>query len=101
MKQIRKRLTYANVMSTVAVFIALGLGGAYAAEKLGKNSVGAKQLKKGAVTAAKLKAGAVGTAKIKDGAVTGQKVQEETLGKVPTAGHADRSDQAGNADSLG
>jgi hypothetical protein len=36
--------------------------------------------------------------------VTGAKVQEETLGKVPTAGHADRagnSDRADNADSLG
>lgn len=101
MKQIRKRLTYANVMSTLAVFIALGLSGAYAAEKLAKNSVGAKQLKKNAVTAAKLKAGAVGTAKLKDGAVTGAKVQEETLGKVPTAAQADRANQAGNAEALG
>jgi hypothetical protein len=33
--------------------------------------------------------------------VTGAKVQEETLGKVPAAGHADRADLAGNADSLG
>ena len=101
MKQIRKRLTYANVMSTLAVFLALGISGAYAAEKLAKDSVGAKQLKKGAVTAAKLKAGAVTTAKIKNGAVTGDKVQEETLGKVPAAAQAERADQAGHAASLG
>jgi hypothetical protein len=44
---VRSRLTYANVMATVAVFIALG-GGAYAIS-LGKNSVGSKQLKPGAV----------------------------------------------------
>jgi hypothetical protein len=44
----RGRPTYANVMSTVAVFIALG-GGAYAAIKLPENSVGSKQIKSGAV----------------------------------------------------
>jgi hypothetical protein len=101
MKQIRKHLTYANVIATLALFVALGLSTAYAADQLGKNSVGSKQLKKNAVTAAKLKPGAVATAKLKDGAVTGAKVQEETLGKVPTAGRADRADLAGNADSLG
>jgi hypothetical protein len=49
------KLTYSNVMATVAVFIALG-GASYAAIKLPKNSVGAKQLRKGAVTPKKLNA---------------------------------------------
>jgi hypothetical protein len=53
MKRLRGKLTYANVMATIAVFIALG-GASYAAVKLPKNSVGAKQLKKNAVTPAKL-----------------------------------------------
>jgi hypothetical protein len=53
MRRIRGKLTYANVMATVAVFIALG-GASYAAVKLPKNSVGVKQLKKEAVTPAKL-----------------------------------------------
>lgn len=53
MHRIRGRLTYANVIATIALFIALG-GASYAAIKLPKNSVGAKQLKKGAVTPAKL-----------------------------------------------
>jgi hypothetical protein len=53
MGRVRSRLTYANVMATVAVFIALG-GASYAAIKLPRNSVGARQLKKGAVTPAKL-----------------------------------------------
>jgi hypothetical protein len=52
-KKILGKLTYANVMATVAVFIALG-GASYAAIKPPKNSVGAKQLKRGAVTPAKL-----------------------------------------------
>jgi hypothetical protein len=47
------KLTYANVMATVAVFAALG-GGAYAAIKLPANSVGSKQIKKKAVTPAKV-----------------------------------------------
>ena len=47
------RLSYANVMATIAVFIALG-GGAYAAFTLPPNSVGTKQLKDSAVTKKKL-----------------------------------------------
>jgi hypothetical protein len=35
MNRIRRHLTYANVMATVAVFILLG-GGAYAATKIGR-----------------------------------------------------------------
>lgn len=54
MKTIRKRLTYANVISTICLFLLLGGGAAYAATHLPKNSVGSKQLKKGAVTPAKL-----------------------------------------------
>jgi hypothetical protein len=57
--QIRKKLTYANVMSTIAVFLVLGGGAAFAATQLAKNSVGAKQLKKNAVTTAKLKKASV------------------------------------------
>jgi hypothetical protein len=53
----RGRLTYANVMSTLAVFLVLG-GGAYAATRLPKNSVGTKQLKNGSITLAKLSASA-------------------------------------------
>jgi hypothetical protein len=55
LKQIRKRLTYANVMSTVAVFLLVGGATAFATTLLPKNSVGAKQLKKSAVNSAKVK----------------------------------------------
>lgn len=47
-------LSYANVMATVAVFIAIG-GGAYAAG-LARNSVGSKQLKNDAVRSVDVKA---------------------------------------------
>ncbi len=58
MKAIRKRLTYANVMSSIAVFAVLG-GVAVAATQLPKNSVGTKQLKKNAVVSAKVKDGSL------------------------------------------
>jgi hypothetical protein len=41
-------------MATLALFIALG-GGAYAASKLPKNSVGPKQIKKDSITSSKIK----------------------------------------------
>jgi hypothetical protein len=95
LKQIRKRLTYANVMSSIAVFLILGGATALAATQLAKNSVGTKQLKKNAVTKAKIKKNAVTTAKIKNDAVTGAKVKDGsltgsdinvgTLGTVPSA----------------
>jgi hypothetical protein len=79
MKSIKDRLSYANVMATIAVFIALG-GSAYAATQLKKNSVGAKQLKSGAVTSAKIKNEAVSTEKIKNGAITSSKLANGSVG---------------------
>jgi hypothetical protein len=70
--RIRKRITYSNVIASLALFIALG--GAAVAAGLPKNSVGPKQLKKNAVTAAKIKKGAVNGAKIAHGAVTAGKL---------------------------
>jgi hypothetical protein len=68
----RPRLSYANVIATVALFVALG--GAAVAAGLPKNSVGARQIKRGAVTAAKLKRGAVTAGKIAPKAVTAGKL---------------------------
>lgn len=97
MKQIRKRLTYANVMSTIAVFLILGGATALAATKLGKNSVGTKQIKNNAVTSAKIKKNAITTKQIKNGSVTGAKVNTGSLGTVPSANTATT---AGTANSL-
>lgn len=98
MKLIRKRFTYSNVMSTIAVFLVLGGATALAAQQLGKKSVGTPQLKANAVTTAKLKANAVTRKKIKNDAVNGAKVQDgslsgadinlATLGTVPSAATA-------------
>jgi hypothetical protein len=53
-KRLRGHLTYANVVSTICLFLVLGGGAAVAMTVLPKNSVGTKQLKRGAVTPAKL-----------------------------------------------
>lgn len=74
MNEIRKRSTYANVMSSLAVFLVLGGATAFAATHLGKNSVGTAQLKPGAVTTAKLRSHAVDGSKIADGSITGSDI---------------------------
>ncbi len=58
-RRLRSGITYANVMATIAVFLALG-GGAYAAFKLPKNSVRSKNIVNGEVKTVDLGAGAVG-----------------------------------------
>ena len=93
MSRVTERLTFANVMSVVAVFIAIG-GGAYAAG-LAKNSVKSKQiaanavkkpeLARNAVITEKIANSAVTGDKIADGSVTGAKVDEASLSQVPLA----------------
>src|SRR4051794_2972219 len=58
LRRIRSRITYSNVIASLALFIALG-GGAYAALKLPKNSVGTAQLKSNAVISSKVKRGSL------------------------------------------
>jgi hypothetical protein len=64
----RERLTYANVVSTLCLFILLG-GAAYAATQLPKNSVGSKQLIPGAVKASDITNNAVNSAKVAQGSL--------------------------------
>ena len=78
MDVIRRHATYANVMATVAVFIALG-GSAFAV-KLKAKSVGTKQLKGKAVTEPKLADGAATQPKIGSGAVVKGKLADLAVG---------------------
>jgi hypothetical protein len=104
----RKRLSFANITSVLALFLALSTG-SYAAITLPGNSVGSKQLRAGAVTPSKLAAravtndklaanavrsgniaaGAVGGAQVVPGSLTGADINLATLGKVPSAAIAD------------
>jgi hypothetical protein len=54
MKRLPSKLTYANVISTVALFLVLAGGTAFAASQFEKESVGTNALKKEAVTPTKL-----------------------------------------------
>jgi hypothetical protein len=91
-RRVTARITYANVISSLALFIALG-GGAYALS-IPKASVGSKQLKSKAVTNSKIANGAVTSAKVKDDSLTGSDIKESTLGKVPSASAADAATAA-------
>ena len=88
MNNLKRHLTAANVLSCMALFIALG-GTAYAAVKLKPNQVKAVNIAKQAVTNAKIKTQAVTSGKIKNGgvvnadlgagAVTGSKIGKEAV----------------------
>lgn len=86
--RLRSKLTYANVMATIAVFLVVtGVGFAVAA--LPKKSVGKRQLRNGAVsgkkirknavTSAKIKASAVGRSEIASGAVNTGKISNKSV----------------------
>jgi hypothetical protein len=86
MDRFTSHLTYANVVSTICLFLLLG-GVAWAATALPKNSVGTPQLKNGAVTGAK----------VKDGSLTGADINASTLGQVPSAASAGTATNASHA----
>jgi len=73
-KQPQRRLSYANVVSTLALFLALGGATAYAVGSLPPKSIGAKQLRPGAVTADKIRKHAVTAPKIEANAVKSGKL---------------------------
>lgn len=76
MSALRRQLSYANVMATIAVFIALG-GGAYALS--GKNTVASDDIINGQVKAEDIGGNQVKTADIAASQVTGGKIAADTL----------------------
>lgn len=85
LRAVLRRLTYANVIATMALFLALGGGAVWAANKQA-NKVGTGKLKPNAVTAGKIKANAVTASKIRENAVTNAKIREGAVnfGKLAT-----------------
>ena len=95
LSRLRKRLTYANVIATVALFMALG-GVSYAATIAAKNSVRSSSIKNGQVKTADLAKNAVNSSKVKDGSLTGADVKDGSLGgaDLSAALKADLNDAA-------
>jgi hypothetical protein len=62
---LRPHLTYANVVASLALFVALG-GGSYAAVALSRNSVGATQIRRAAVGPSELKRDAVDSVRVRN-----------------------------------
>jgi hypothetical protein len=83
LRRLRPKLTYANVISSICLFLLLAGGGAYAAAKLKANSVGTKQIKNNAVNGSK----------VADGSLNASDIG----GAVNDAKHASNSDQLGGA----
>ncbi len=74
MNRIRSKLTYANVVATLALFLALTGGAVYAANKIhsrniAKNAVKSRNIAKNGVKARNLAAGSVSSSKILDGSI--------------------------------
>ncbi len=70
LERLATKLTYANTMATIALFVALGSGGAYAAATIGADDI---------------ERNAVRSKHIKNNRVTGADVKESSLGQVPKA----------------
>jgi hypothetical protein len=84
MKELRRTFSYANVVATVALFLALSGGVVYAASTLGKNAVKSKNIAANAVKARNLAKNAVKQKSIAANAITGAKIKKEAVtgGKV-------------------
>ncbi len=90
LKRIVGKLTYANVVASLALFLALSGGVVWASGKIGAsklkaNSVTAGKIKRNAISAGKIRPNAVTAAKIKPGSVDFSKLAAGTV-VVTTAG---------------
>ena len=105
MKLLRPRLTYANIVASLALFAALG-GVSYAATTLPKGSVGTDQIQAEAVRTGKVADDAVTAAKLAQGVrerlvpVGGTPAVTATSASTPeSVKHAETADRAGTAGS--
>ncbi len=74
MRHLKRHLSVANLISCIALFVALS-SVAYAATNLANKSVKQRHIANGAVTTLKLRNGAVATPKLRNGAVTTLKLR--------------------------
>jgi hypothetical protein len=89
----RPRPTYANVVSSLALFVALG-GTSYA---VARNSVGTRELKNNAVTSAKVRNGALQKGDLARSARIGERGPRGPQGPAGTGGTTDAAPEAWHA----
>ena len=94
---LRPKLTYANVVASLALFLVIAGGSVYAAVKLGKNDVQSKNIAKGAVKTSDIAKNAVKSPTIKNKTI---KADDIATGVIPQldadiAGSANAGPQAG------
>ncbi len=99
--QNRPRLTYANVVSTIALFLALGGTAAFAASKIrsgdiAHNAVKSANLAPGSVHTSKIVKRAVISGKLALGAVRSNQIADGAVGAGQIGKHAVGSTQIGN-----
>ncbi len=88
----RPKLTYANVVASLALFIALG-GTSFAAFTLGKNSVKSENIGKEQVKSSDIAKNAITSPKVKNGSLLGTDFQAGQLPAGPQGPKGDKGEQ--------
>ena len=96
--RLRARLTYANVVATLALFLALS-GASYAAIRIGSrsiinNSVRSQDLRNNDIRSRDIRQRTIQAGDILTDTITGHQVRESTLGTVPNADKLDGFDSS-------
>jgi hypothetical protein len=81
MSRLRPRITYANVVATLALFVALSTGGAYAADRLD-----GRDLRTGSVTGAKIKNRSLTRSDIKNGTLSSRQLSASVRRQLAAKG---------------
>lgn len=88
----RSKLTYANVVASLALFIALG-GTSFAAFTLGKNSVKSENIGKEQVKGVDIAKNAITSPKVKNGSLLASDFKADQLPSGPAGAKGDRGEQ--------
>jgi hypothetical protein len=91
----RRPLTFANVVSLLALFVALG-GSSYAAISLPSNSVGSAQIRTASVGSSEIKTGAVKSSEIATNAVGRSEIRADAVNQSEIAANAVGTSELGS-----
>jgi hypothetical protein len=92
-ERVRARLSFANVVSTVALFLALGGTSYAAAQVLPSNSVGSSQIRSNAVNKSEIAKNSVGSDELRGSGVTAPDIKSSAVGPSEVRANAIDSDE--------